>query len=63
MVLELKPDNSVDVVCLVESFCNADGVWISELSAKGFNVVNCLRTRLPGSLITNHDGFVVFASD
>jgi hypothetical protein len=48
---------------VVESWHDDDGVPISQLRAKGFNVVDCPRPRLHDSLLTNHGGIVVFSSD
>ena len=64
-VLELLRDHSLDVLCLSETWHDADSVCIRRLRSEGYHVVERSRPRLPStvaSLVPNHGGVAVIAT-
>lgn len=64
-VLELFRDRSIDVLCLSETWCDADSVCIRRLRSAGFSVVDQPRPRsiiTADSLAVNHGGVAVVAT-
>jgi exonuclease III len=60
-VVELHRDVSADVVCLVETWHDSDGLPLSRLRSMGYNVVDRPRPRLRSDLPSNHGGIVIFS--
>ena len=64
-VCELLSDRSIDVLCLAETWHDADSVCIRRLRSSGFHVVDFPRPRPPAtaeSLGVNHGGVAVIAA-
>ena len=60
-VIALRRDNSVSVVCLVETWHDVEDVSVRRLRALDFTVVDRPRTRIRDDLTTNYGGILVFA--
>lgn len=61
-VLEYVRDNSVNIMCLVETWHDTDCVALSRLRSLGYVVIDRARPRLRHDLSTNHGGLAVFSS-
>jgi len=64
-VRKLLSDHSIDVLCLAETWHDADSVCIRRLRSSGFHVVDCPRPRSSAtaeSLAVNHGGVAVIAA-
>jgi hypothetical protein len=59
-VVELRRDVSADVVCLVETWHDSDGLPLNRLRSVGYTVVDRPRPRLRSDLSSNHGGIVIF---
>jgi hypothetical protein len=55
-------DNSIDVMCLTESWHDSTSVATARLRAQGYNVADRPRPRIRDDMSTNHGGIVVFSS-
>ena len=61
-VLEFIRDNSVDVMCLTESWHYSDDVSVCRLRSSGFNVVDRPRPRVRHDDSTNYGGILIFSA-
>ena len=59
-VVELRRDVSADVVCLVETWHDSDGLPLNRLRSMGYTVVDRPRPRLRSDLSSNHGGIIIF---
>jgi len=61
-LLEVRNDQSIDVLCLVETWCDSDSVALGRLRADGYRVVDRPRPRSrDDTLATNYGGLAVVA--
>ena len=61
-VNELCRDRHIDLLCLTESWHDADSVVLNRLRCAGYTVVDRPRPRLTDDMSVNHGGIVVIAS-
>ena len=61
-VIEFIRDNSIDVMCLTESWLDSDSVALLRLRAAGYNVVDRPRPRVRQDLSVNHGGILLASS-
>ena len=59
-VVELRRDVSADVVCLVETWHDSDGLPLNRLRSMGYTVIDRPRPRLRSDLSSNHGGIIIF---
>ena len=64
-LLRVRRERGVDVLCLVETWHNADSVCLRRLRLDGYRVVDWPRPRLPSessTLSTNHGGVAIIST-
>ena len=62
-VIEIIRDRRLDVLCLTETWHDADSVCVCRLRNAGFNVVDRPRPRVVDDMSTNHGGVAIVSTE